>query len=219
MGNPGCGSAWIEPSPWVSQPASSCPYLERNESRLITDDQELGHWSSVCQNSRLLSVLRNGSGGCGRRSPASPCGRIVAGVRDAPDRPLGMWPPNFDRGRSVPAVRPPQPRRHASGGRTEVLFLSAAATTRCQSCGALSCAVHLTSIYVPHGQGGAYELRCRRCYSSAITSRIRGEAVCPCRRRSCCDPWPIRWRPSGLTLAPPLIRFGAGRSPRKSNPP
>ncbi len=44
---------------------------------------------------------------------------------------------------------------------------SAAATTRCQSCGALSCAQHLQSIFVSHGEGGAYELRCERCYSSA----------------------------------------------------
>jgi hypothetical protein len=41
------------------------------------------------------------------------------------------------------------------------------ATTRCQSCGALSCALHLQSIYVSHGRGGAYELRCTRCHSSA----------------------------------------------------
>lgn len=42
-----------------------------------------------------------------------------------------------------------------------------AATTRCQSCGALSCAQHLQSIYVSHGKGGAYELRCETCYSNA----------------------------------------------------
>ena len=40
------------------------------------------------------------------------------------------------------------------------------ATTRCQNCGALSCAVHLKPIYVPHGEGGANELRCASCYSS-----------------------------------------------------
>jgi hypothetical protein len=51
---------------------------------------------------------------------------------------------------------------------------SAPATTRCQSCGALSCAVHLHSIYVSHGQGGAYELRCDSCHSSAITWKILG---------------------------------------------
>ena len=44
---------------------------------------------------------------------------------------------------------------------------SAPATTRCQSCNVLSCAQHLKSIYVSHGRGGAYELRCRSCYSSA----------------------------------------------------
>jgi hypothetical protein len=51
---------------------------------------------------------------------------------------------------------------------------SAPATTRCQSCGALSCAEHLQSIYVPHGHGGAYELRCESCYSSAMSWKIFG---------------------------------------------
>jgi hypothetical protein len=45
------------------------------------------------------------------------------------------------------------------------------ATTRCQRCGALSCASHLQSIYAYHGQGGAYELRCQSCYSSAAAWR------------------------------------------------
>lgn len=51
---------------------------------------------------------------------------------------------------------------------------SAPATTRCQSCGALSCAQHVQSIYVPHGQSGAYELRCESCYSSAVTWKVFG---------------------------------------------
>ena len=51
---------------------------------------------------------------------------------------------------------------------------SAPATTRCQSCGALSCAQHLQSIYVPHGRGGAYELRCESCYASAETWKVMG---------------------------------------------
>jgi hypothetical protein len=51
---------------------------------------------------------------------------------------------------------------------------SAAATTRCQSCGALSCAEHLQSIYVSHGKGGAYELRCQSCYSSAMAFKVIG---------------------------------------------
>ena len=54
---------------------------------------------------------------------------------------------------------------------------SAAATTRCQSCGALSCAQHLQSIYVSHGKGGAYELRCESCYSSAVTWKIVGGII------------------------------------------
>jgi hypothetical protein len=45
---------------------------------------------------------------------------------------------------------------------------SAAATTRCQRCGALSCAEHLQNIFVNHGRGGSYELRCESCYSSAM---------------------------------------------------
>jgi hypothetical protein len=44
---------------------------------------------------------------------------------------------------------------------------SALATTRCVSCNELSCARHLQSIYVTHGRGGANELRCQTCYSSA----------------------------------------------------
>lgn len=48
------------------------------------------------------------------------------------------------------------------------------ATTRCQSCGTMSCAEHVQSIYVSHGRGGAYELRCKSCYSSAQTWQIFG---------------------------------------------
>jgi hypothetical protein len=54
---------------------------------------------------------------------------------------------------------------------------SATATTRCQSCGALSCAQHLQSIYVPHGRGGAYELRCESCYSSAQARKVVGWVI------------------------------------------
>jgi hypothetical protein len=53
----------------------------------------------------------------------------------------------------------------------------AAATTRCQSCGVLSCAQHLQSIYVSHGHGGAYELRCDSCYSSAEAWKVFGWVV------------------------------------------
>jgi hypothetical protein len=49
---------------------------------------------------------------------------------------------------------------------------SATATTRCQSCGALSCAQHLQSIYVYHGRSGAYELRCESCHSSAVAWKV-----------------------------------------------
>ena len=38
----------------------------------------------------------------------------------------------------------------------------------------MSCAEHLQSIYVSHGRGGAYELRCASCYSSAQAWKIVG---------------------------------------------
>jgi hypothetical protein len=50
---------------------------------------------------------------------------------------------------------------------------SSAATTRCQSCGALSCVQHVNSIHVMHGRGG-YELRCERCYSFAMAWKVVG---------------------------------------------
>jgi hypothetical protein len=49
---------------------------------------------------------------------------------------------------------------------------SAPATTKCQSCGKPSCVKHLQSIYAYHGEGGAYELRCRDCYEAAETWKI-----------------------------------------------
>jgi hypothetical protein len=68
---------------------------------------------------------------------------------------------------------PNRPSTRAPSGPT-CYACSAAATTRCQSCGALSCAQHLQSIYVPHGRGGAYELRCESCYSSAMSWKVFG---------------------------------------------
>lgn len=62
---------------------------------------------------------------------------------------------------------PNRPLRAAVG--PKCYACSAAATTRCQKCGALSCAEHLENIYVSHGRGGAYELRCKSCYASADT--------------------------------------------------
>ena len=44
---------------------------------------------------------------------------------------------------------------------------AALATTRCQCCGALSCALHLQSIV---GMSG-YELRCQSCYSSVVSQK------------------------------------------------
>jgi hypothetical protein len=49
----------------------------------------------------------------------------------------------------------------------ECYACSSPATTRCQSCGNLSCALHLQSIFVRYGRGGSYELRCESCYASA----------------------------------------------------
>ncbi len=66
---------------------------------------------------------------------------------------------------------PNRPAPRAATGPT-CYACSAPATTRCQSCGALSCAEHLQSIYVAHGRGGAYELRCESCYSSAMTWKV-----------------------------------------------
>ena len=51
---------------------------------------------------------------------------------------------------------------------------SAEATTRCQSCGTMSCVQHLQNIYVSHGRGGANELRCESCFSSAQSWQIFG---------------------------------------------
>lgn len=51
---------------------------------------------------------------------------------------------------------------------------SATATTKCVACGVLSCAMHLENIYVAHGRGGGYELRCESCYSSAQTWKVIG---------------------------------------------
>lgn len=63
-----------------------------------------------------------------------------------------------------------------SGGPT-CYACSLGATTRCQSCGAFSCAAHLDSIYVSHGKGGAYELRCQSCYSSAEAWKVFGYVI------------------------------------------
>jgi len=81
---------------------------------------------------------------------------------------------------SVEAEACPQcghPNRPAAPTGPPCYACSAQATTRCQSCGALSCAQHLQSIYVTHGRGGAYELRCQSCYSSAQAWRIFGWVV------------------------------------------
>ena len=54
----------------------------------------------------------------------------------------------------------------------------APATTRCQSCGALSCVQHVQNIFVSRGHGGgAYELRCQSCYSSAQVWQVIGWVI------------------------------------------
>lgn len=59
------------------------------------------------------------------------------------------------------------PNRQAGAAGLRCYACAAPATTKCHSCGALSCVQHLQSTYVSHGDGGAYELRCTSCYSSA----------------------------------------------------
>src|SRR5262245_17678342 len=97
--------------------------------------------------------------------PCPECGRQISTAAEAcpqcghPNRPGVRW------------LEPDaEPDPDTSGPRCYAC--SATATTRCQRCGALSCAVHLNSIYVSHGQGGAYELRCESCYSSAMTWKV-----------------------------------------------
>ncbi len=83
-----------------------------------------------------------------------------------------LTPEEFAQAKAALLKNPPAPTAtpvsvKAKPGGSRCYRCSATATTRCQSCGALSCAEHLQSIYVPHGRGGAYELRCASCYSSA----------------------------------------------------
>lgn len=72
---------------------------------------------------------------------------------------------------------PMRPASHTPTG-PRCYACSAAATTRCQRCNALSCAQHVKSIYVSHNKGGAYELRCDSCYSSAKFWNAVAAIVC-----------------------------------------
>lgn len=90
--------------------------------------------------------------------------------------------PDCGRQVSPSAVACPQcgrPMRAATPASTgpRCYSCSSAATTRCQSCGKLSCAQHLKNIYVSHGRGGANELRCEDCYSWAIFQQRVGMIV------------------------------------------
>jgi len=93
------------------------------------------------------------------------CGRQISTAAEAcpgcghPNRPE----PSHDQ--SAP---PADPTCYACSG---------LATTKCQRCGTLSCALHLDNIYVSYGRGGAHELRCSDCYSSAVTFKIVGVVV------------------------------------------
>src|SRR6516164_6882394 len=78
---------------------------------------------------------------------------------------------------ACPQCGHPMRRTAQAPGSPRCYACSAPATTRCQSCGALSCAEHLQSIYVQHGKGGAYELRCESCYSSAVSWKVFGWVV------------------------------------------
>ena len=71
---------------------------------------------------------------------------------------------------------PNRPHKEASEG-PKCYACSATATTRCQKCNKLSCAEHVQSIYVSHGRGGAYELRCESCYSDAQTWKMIGWVI------------------------------------------
>ena len=93
--------------------------------------------------------------------PCPECGREISTLAESCP---GCGHPN--RPRATPAPTGPT-----------CYSCSATATTRCQSCGALSCAEHLQSIYVTHGRGGAYELRCESCYASAKALQIGGWIV------------------------------------------
>jgi hypothetical protein len=53
----------------------------------------------------------------------------------------------------------------------------AVATTRCEKCNALSCARHLRSVYVQYGDRGGREMRCDKCYSSAVTGKVIGAII------------------------------------------
>jgi len=66
---------------------------------------------------------------------------------------------------------PNRPSTRAEAG-PKCYACSATATTKCQSCGTPSCVEHLQSIYARHIRGGAYELRCESCYSSAMAWRV-----------------------------------------------
>lgn len=54
---------------------------------------------------------------------------------------------------------------------------SSAATTKCQGCGAVSCVLHVNPVYVPHGRGGANELRCDKCRESLFMWKVIGYSL------------------------------------------
>lgn len=83
---------------------------------------------------------------------------------------------------SIEAEACPQcghPNRHATRAPVgpKCYACSATATTRCQRCNELSCAEHVESIYVSHGRGGAYELRCNSCYADALAWKRFGRII------------------------------------------
>jgi hypothetical protein len=78
---------------------------------------------------------------------------------------------------ACPQCGHPNRPRASAAAEPKCYACQAPATTRCQCCGILSCVRHLESIYVPHGEGGAYELRCESCYSSAETRKAIGRVI------------------------------------------
>ncbi len=109
---------------------------------------------------RQISTAAEACPGCGY--PMRPAGRPAENYAD---REFQQKVNEIGR-KAAEAARVPEGPRCYSCPRT--------ATTRCQACNAFSCAEHLQSIWVSHGKGGAYELRCESCYASAQAWQVFG---------------------------------------------
>jgi hypothetical protein len=101
--------------------------------------------------------------------PCPACGREISVEADACPQ---CGHPNYTARAAAPA--PPAQTAPPAWGGPKCYACPNPATTRCQCCGLMSCAVHVESIYVSHGRGGAYELRCSSCYESAEAWKMFG---------------------------------------------